>query len=467
MDALSPGTLLGGRYRLVDELGRGGMARVWRAVDEVLGRLVAVKVLAPGLRGDRDFLDRFRTEARAAALLAHPQIAGVFDYGEWDLPGGERVACIVLELLEGESLAARLRRGPLPWPEAVAVAAQVAQALAAAHRRGLVHRDVKPGNVVLTPDGAKVLDFGIAAMAGVPEGTPAGALLGTAAYLAPELRAGSAPTPAVDVYALGVLLFEAIAGRLPEPAAAMSLSSVAGLPGEVVALQRRCVAWRAEERPSSARVAELLAAAAGLAAGRGADGRAASGRAPGDKDSAASSGRAAGDTALLLEPGGQDHGPARALGRGSPAPWLVGAAMGAVMGLAVVLVLALWPAPRQPAPQPPAPTTTRATALTTSGAATPAGSAAAVASLERVQRSVDDGVAAGQIRPDVGTDLDNLLGNLRAALASRRPGNLVAQVGQLQDKLRQRLTEPGAIAPARALAVSAALTRLARSLPPQ
>jgi eukaryotic-like serine/threonine-protein kinase len=326
---------------------------------------------------------------------------------------------------------------------------------------------VKPGNVVLTPDGAKVLDFGIAAMAGVPEGTPAGALLGTAAYLAPELRAGSAPTPAVDVYALGVLLFEAIAGRLPEPAAAMSLSSVAGLPGEVVALQRRCVAWRAEERPSSARVAELLAAAAGLAAGRGADGRAASGRAPGDKDSAASSGRAAGDTALLLEPGGQDHGPARALGRGSPAPWLVGAAMGAVMGLAVVLVLALWPAPRQPAPQPPAPTTTRATALTTSGAATPAGSAAAVASLERVQRSVDDGVAAGQIRPDVGTDLDNLLGNLRAALASRRPGNLAAQVGQLQDKLRQRLTEPGAIAPARAQAVSAALTRLARSLPPQ
>jgi eukaryotic-like serine/threonine-protein kinase len=116
MDALSPGTLLGGRYRLVDELGRGGMARVWRAVDEVLGRLVAVKVLAPGLRGDRDFLDRFRTEARAAALLAHPQIAGVFDYGEWDLPGGERVACIVLELLEGRAWRPGCAAGRCPGP---------------------------------------------------------------------------------------------------------------------------------------------------------------------------------------------------------------------------------------------------------------------------------------------------------------------------------------------------------------
>jgi serine/threonine protein kinase len=126
------------------------MARVWRAVDEVLGRLVAVKVLAPSLTGDPDFLDRFRVEARAAAQLARSQIASVFDCGEWALPGGERVACIVLELLEGCSLAVRLRRGPLPWTEAGAAAEQVAQALAAAHRRGVVHRDVKPGNVVLT-----------------------------------------------------------------------------------------------------------------------------------------------------------------------------------------------------------------------------------------------------------------------------------------------------------------------------
>ncbi|HEX8858318.1 MAG TPA: serine/threonine-protein kinase [Actinomycetes bacterium] len=270
MDALTPGTRLGNRYRLLDELGRGGMARVWRAVDEVLGRMVAVKVLAPALAADRGFLDRFRVEGRAAARLAHPNIASVFDYGEWDTPGGERVACIVLELLEGESLASRLQRGPLPWAEAVAAAAQVARALAAAHRRGVVHRDVKPGNVLLTEDGAKVLDFGIAAMTGEPAHRPAGGVLGTQAYVAPELLAGGASTPAADVYGLGVLLYESLSGHLPQApgAGADALDRVEGLPAVVVDVVRRCLAPRPDERPSSASVAETLGKVAGIGPGR-------------------------------------------------------------------------------------------------------------------------------------------------------------------------------------------------------
>jgi eukaryotic-like serine/threonine-protein kinase len=442
---------LGGRYRLVDELGRGGMARVWRAVDEVLGRMVAVKVLAPGLTGDRGFLDRFRVEARAAAQLAHPNIAGVFDYGEWDLPGGERVACIVLELLEGSSLAARLRQGPLPWPEAVAAAAQVAQALAVAHRRGVVHRDVKPGNVVLTRDGAKVLDFGIAAMAGEPERRPAGGLLGTAVYVAPELRAGGVPTPAADVYGLGVLLFESLTGQARPPRLDGTLGTVPELPAEVAELARRCVAARPQERPSSATVAELLTAAAAAGSGRAPAGA-------GAEHPAAGASPAGGDTALLLGPVGDDRR-TRVIPRSGAGAWLAGGAVGAAVALAVVLAVAPRPAGQGP------PATTAASAPATTTAAGPAIAGTAADSLERVRRSIDEGVAAGQIRPDVGTDLDNLVGNLRGALTSDRRGDLPHRIDQLQGKLQKRLGEPGAITPAGAEAVSLALGELARSLP--
>jgi serine/threonine-protein kinase len=474
MDALTPGTQLGNRYRLLDELGRGGMARVWRAVDEVLGRVVAVKVLAPALAADRDFVDRFRVEARAAAQLTHPNIASVFDYGEWDTPSGERVACIVLELLEGETLASRLQGGPLPWPEAVAAAAQVARALAAAHRRGVVHRDVKPGNVLLTEDGAKVLDFGIAAMTGEPAHRPAGGVLGTHAYIAPELLAGGPSTPAADVYGLGVLLHESLTGHLPGPRTgagdrqsdggagpgdagppadhAGALEAIGGLPAAVIELARRCLG-APKERPSSASAAATLGEAAGIGPGRATAGW-------------AGSGRAGGDTALLLSSDLEDHLVTRTIARLRPGRRLAGVAAGALLALGLALAITWRPeTPRHEA----SPTTTAAPAASSVPPVLAQGSAAAaIDSLERVQRSIDQGVASGQMRPDVGQDFDNLVVNLRSAIGTGGdPADLARRVRALREKVEQRTTEPGAITPARAGAVRGALGDLARSLPSQ
>jgi eukaryotic-like serine/threonine-protein kinase len=203
--------VLGGRYRLRSRLAAGGMGTVWAAEDLVLGREVAVKLLGEALASDRLAALRLRREARAAGRLVHPGIARVLDLGE---DAGRPY--LVMELLHGESLAARLARvGPLAPVEAVRVVAATADALEAAHRAGIVHRDVKPGNVFVTGDGGvKLLDFGIASAAGDTAVT-GGVLLGTAAYLAPERVLGHDATPAADVYALGVLLYELLAGRPP------------------------------------------------------------------------------------------------------------------------------------------------------------------------------------------------------------------------------------------------------------
>jgi eukaryotic-like serine/threonine-protein kinase len=203
--------VLGGRYRLRSRLAAGGMGAVWAAEDLVLGREVAVKLLGEAVTSDRLAALRLRREARAAGRLAHPGIVCVLDLGE---DGGRPY--LVMELLHGESLAARLARaGPLAPAEAVRVVAAAADAVAAAHRAGIVHRDVKPGNVFVTSGGdVKLLDFGIASAAGDTAVT-GGVLLGTAAYLAPERVLGHDATPAADVYALGVLLYELLAGRPP------------------------------------------------------------------------------------------------------------------------------------------------------------------------------------------------------------------------------------------------------------
>jgi eukaryotic-like serine/threonine-protein kinase len=205
-------TVLGDRYRLVRRVATGGMGAVWEAEDTVLHRPVAVKVLAEGLAEDAAAAERFRREARAAAGLSHPNVAGVFDYGE-----DGRAQFLVMELIDGETLADRIRRtGPLTPEEAAAIAAEVADALGAAHEAGLVHRDVKPGNIMLTRRGdVKVMDFGIAAAQWASRLTASGTTIGTAAYISPEQAAGDHVTPASDIYSLGVVLYEMLAGRPP------------------------------------------------------------------------------------------------------------------------------------------------------------------------------------------------------------------------------------------------------------
>ncbi|SOC53334.1 serine/threonine protein kinase [Blastococcus aggregatus] len=208
--------VLGGRYELGALLATGGQGQVWRARDTVLSRAVAVKVLRSEFTGDPTFLARFRAEAQHAALVAHRHIAALYDYGELDdAVTGERLAFLVMELVEGESLAELLVRQPrLGVPRTLAVLRQAADALAAAHAAGLVHRDVKPGNVLVAPDGTvKITDFGIAVSASSVPLTKTGQVVGTAHYLSPEQAAGSRAGVASDVYALGLIGYECLAGR--------------------------------------------------------------------------------------------------------------------------------------------------------------------------------------------------------------------------------------------------------------
>ncbi|MFI7074596.1 serine/threonine-protein kinase [Micromonospora sediminicola] len=271
--------LLGERYRLVEQLGAGGMSVVWRGYDEVLGRQVAVKVLASRLASDKAFRHRIRVEAQAAARLCHPNITNVYDYGE-SIQVGLTVPYVVMELVDGGPLSGRLGRdGQLPWREAMTIGAEVASALATAHARGVVHRDVTPGNVMLTPTGVKVVDFGISALVGESDKGPDGALLGTPAYLAPERLDNGHVSPATDVYAVGLLLYRMLTGRLPWQASTTTemlrahmyrdpdpMPPVPGLPAQVAELVQRCLAKRPEDRPLTTEVARTLAEAAGIAA---------------------------------------------------------------------------------------------------------------------------------------------------------------------------------------------------------
>ena len=210
MSQPAPGLLLAGRYRLDDRIARGGMATVWLGRDELLGRRVAVKTLHPELAHDAALRGRFRQEAVAAAALSHPNIVATYDTGEDD---GN--AFIVMELVEGESLRQLLDRvRVLDPPQATAIAHQVAMALDHAHKQGIVHRDIKPANVLVPREGAvKVADFGIAKAAGGDDHTRTGTVVGTARYLSPEQVQGLPADARTDVYALGLVLYEMLAGR--------------------------------------------------------------------------------------------------------------------------------------------------------------------------------------------------------------------------------------------------------------
>ena len=206
------GRLIGGRYRLIAPLGEGGMATLWRAMDEQLDREVAVKLLRPQFGNDPGFAARFKQEARSAGSLSHPNIVSVYDYGTDAETGGQ---FIVMQLVDGEDLAAILQKnGPLQTEDAVRIAIGVASALEAAHRRGIVHRDVKPGNILIDDD-VKVTDFGIARAVAEASMTVTGTTLGSVHYFSPEQARGDEVTGQSDVYALGIVLYEMLTGRRP------------------------------------------------------------------------------------------------------------------------------------------------------------------------------------------------------------------------------------------------------------
>ena len=249
------------------------MAVVWKAHDEVLNRPVAIKILAGRYADDEQSRARIQAEARAAATISHPNIAQVYDYGESD-DDEVPLPYVVMELINGPTLAERVVQGPVPPRAAFRIGGEVAAALAAAHAHGLVHRDIKPANVMVTPARAKVVDFGIAASAG--PGRPDDELLGTPAYLAPERLLSDRIEPASDVYALGVLLYRMLANNSPwsvdtttqmldahvyvEPE---PLPDLAGVPSAVIDLVNRCLRKDPAERPTAAEASETLLDAAG------------------------------------------------------------------------------------------------------------------------------------------------------------------------------------------------------------
>jgi hypothetical protein len=261
------GLTFGGRYELSSRIAIGGMGEVWEATDLVIGRPVAIKILKDEYLGDPGFLERFRAEARHAALVNHEGIANVYDYGEED-----GSAFLVMELVPGEPLSSILeRQHTLPPDRVLDVVAQTAMALHAAHAAGLVHRDIKPGNLLVTPDGrVKITDFGIARITDQVPLTATGQVMGTVQYLSPEQASGQPASPATDIYSLGIVAYEALAGHRPftgESQVAIAMAQIndtaPDLPHSVPEPIRRlvfaCIAKAPSDRPTTA---ALLARAA-------------------------------------------------------------------------------------------------------------------------------------------------------------------------------------------------------------
>ncbi|EYT60689.1 serine/threonine protein kinase [Microbacterium sp. UCD-TDU] len=260
----------GGRYELQSRIAIGGMGEVWEATDHVIGRTVAIKILKDEYMGDPGFLERFRAEARHAALVNHEGIASVFDYGE---ENGS--AYLVMELVPGEALSTVLERdGALSADKTLDIVAQTASALQAAHAAGLVHRDIKPGNLLITPDGrVKITDFGIARIADQVPLTATGQVMGTVQYLSPEQASGHPASPATDTYSLGIVAYECLAGKRPftgESQVAIAMAQIneqppplpPTVPIPVQNLVMAMIAKKPSDRPSSsatvARAAQAL-----------------------------------------------------------------------------------------------------------------------------------------------------------------------------------------------------------------
>ncbi len=249
------------RYLMEDRVASGGMGEVWRAVDLVLGRPVAVKLLQPGYAEHAETLERFRAEARHAAAVTHPAIAQVYDYQEG---GSGQPPFLVMEFVDGPPLTRLLTAGPLEPTRVLGIVAQAADGLAAAHAVGLVHRDIKPGNLLIGPgETVKITDFGIAYAAGSAPLTRTGTIIGTPAYIAPERVAGASAGPASDLYSLGIVAWECLAGTMPYTGTSIEIALAhqrlplpplpATVPRGVAALVAALTAKDPARRPASAR----------------------------------------------------------------------------------------------------------------------------------------------------------------------------------------------------------------------
>ncbi|MGV1034083.1 MAG: serine/threonine protein kinase [Microbacteriaceae bacterium] len=256
----SAGITFGGRYELQSRIAIGGMGEVWQATDLIIGRQVAIKILKDEYLGDPGFLERFRAEARHAALVNHEGIANVYDYGEED-----GSAYLVMELVPGEALSTIIEREKSLSPDTVLdIVAQTAAALYAAHQAGLVHRDIKPGNLLITPDGrVKITDFGIARIADQVPLTATGQVMGTVQYLSPEQASGHSASPATDIYSIGIVAYEALAGHRPftgESQVAIAMAQINDTPPDLPTsiaepvrnLVYACIAKNPANRPTSA-----------------------------------------------------------------------------------------------------------------------------------------------------------------------------------------------------------------------
>lgn len=428
---LRAGDLMVERYRLIDRIGVGGMAVIWRARDETLDRLVALKVLDPRLSGDERLRELARREAWAVARLNHPDVAGVHDFVRTSTPDGQEIAVIVLQLVAGEPLADRIALGALPWREAVRIGARIAAVLEVAHRRGVVHRDITPDNVMVHGEQVTVLDFGIAARIGEPDDDSTGASFGTPAYVAPERLDGMPAESATDVYALGVVLYEMLTGRPPfrvrgwDDVAAdhgpVVPPHVPELPRSVVAVVTSALSREPAARPTAAEVTRVL--------------RAALARTPRRllPMAAVAAGVAVlGVLAWTLPTRESPSDPGQAVGTPPASTPGFGTQPASAAPSAAPTTAAASPSAARPAP----------------GASAPAGpsagpSAAPVRTVKQAQdaalKTVDDAARDGKVRTDVATDLRNTVNNM--VQARPKGALLAAQAQAAHEKIDQRVGE--------------------------
>ncbi|HHU37725.1 MAG TPA: serine/threonine protein kinase [Propionibacterium sp.] len=264
MQRLRPGLVLGGRYRMVRHVASGGMGQVWEAFDQTLQRQVALKVMHPHTQDELALVERFRDEARFAAQLTHPNTVTIHDFGEHD-----GLFFLVMEFVDGPTLGAVLAAGPLPVEDARRFLGQLASALAVAHEAGIIHRDIKPTNILVNGDQAQLMDFGIARSIDAESRTLTGNVLGTAHYLSPEQAMGQTVGPPTDVYGLGVLAHEMLSASKPFDKGtpiATALAHVqeappplpADTPPDLEALITACLEKDPDDRPTAALIAHLL-----------------------------------------------------------------------------------------------------------------------------------------------------------------------------------------------------------------